>query len=222
MAMLLKQLSRKFNLEKRGHSPFFLCAILSFYLSCSDKIPEKSKDTNTVFWNLDTLAENVEDGDIILKMGYGFISKIIANQLNEKNQLSHCAIVYKKDTSMYIIHSVSGEISENDGVQKASFNDFYRDIKPNSLFVLRHKSEKQERSTISIFASYYLSELIPFDNDFNNSDSSKLYCSELVNLALYNTYKKNYFKTKKVGLANVFTFSSLLESSDFDVINIKN
>jgi hypothetical protein len=222
MEMLLKQLLKRFNLIKKGLSPFFLCSILSTLLSCSEQRTEITAQTDTEFWDLNALKDNIEDGDIILKMGYGTISKIIAKQLNEKHQISHCAIVYKKDSSMYIIHSVSGEISDKDGVQKASFSEFYNDIKPNSLFVLRHKSDKQIRSNISTFASHYLSKLIPFDNDFNHSDSSKLYCSELVNLALYNTYNKNYFKTKKIGVTSVYTFNSIIESSDFIVVNKKH
>ena len=220
--MFFKQLLKRFNFKKGGLVPPFFYLVLAVSISCSEQQKNSIEHNDTIFWDLSSFSENIEDGDIILKMGYGTISKIIAKQLNEKNQLSHCAIVYKKDTSMYIIHSVSGEISDKDGVQKASFSDFYNDIKPNSLFVLRHKSDTKTRSEISTFASYYLSKLIPFDNDFNNSDSTKLYCSELVNLSLYNVYKKTYFKTKKIGVTSVYDFNSIIENSDFFVVNKKD
>lgn len=222
MGMLLKQLSKKFKFrfKKEELSSSFLW-LLIFFSSCIQENGSVNYQKN-VFWNLEEFSKNVQDGDIILKMGYGPVSRIISKQLNEKQELSHCAIVYKKDSSEFIIHSVSREISENDGVQKASFDDFYKDIKPNSLFVLRHKSNQQERSKISNFGFIYLKKLTPFDDDFNNGDSSKLYCSELVSLALFNSYKKNYFKTKRIGVANVYTFSSILESSDFVIVNSQN
>lgn len=196
----------------------FFCVVVLFIYSCNEKTIKKNIILPE-FWSLETLKNNVEDGDIILKMGYGPISKIISTQLSEEYSLSHCAIIFKKDTNLYLIHSVSGEIAESDGVQMSSIEDFYRDIKPNSLFVLRHKSKSEIRKNISTKAKYYLDKKTPFDSDFNNNDSCKLYCSELVNIALLRTYNKNYFQTKKIGYTNVYTFNSILKSNDFDIVN---
>ncbi len=150
---------------------FFLLGLT--FVSCSSEVKE---ETNTN-WTIEEFKANVEDGDVILKMGFGQVSKIISKQLSENIPLSHCAIVYKKNDGFYMIHSVSGSISDEDGVQISTVDKFYEDIKPNSLFVLRHKSEDSSRSKISSEAKKILKKKVPFDLEFNKDNSDKLYCS---------------------------------------------
>ena len=189
------------------------------FLSCESKqvLPPKTiikHGHNEI--SLGEFQNQTKDGDLVLKMGYGSISKIIATQLDEETQLSHCGVIYKKNDSVLIIHSVSGEIGKNDGVQAIDFENFYDDVKPKSLIILRHK-DSSLRSIISAKAKDLLDLKVPFDHDFDLSNSDKLYCSEFVEIILKDTFAKSYFKTKSINGTKIYTFNSILNSDDFEI-----
>ena len=69
----------------------------------------------------DEEVDLLQDGDIILRKGYGIVSENIAKYLDEEYVISHCGIVVKSQKGNYfVIHSVSGRLPEDDGVQVCS------------------------------------------------------------------------------------------------------
>ena len=73
--------------------------IIFMFLSCESKqvLPPQTiikRGHNEI--SLGEFQNQTKDGDLVLKMGYGSISKIIATQLDEEIQLSHCGVIYKK------------------------------------------------------------------------------------------------------------------------------
>lgn len=129
----------------------------------------------------DIEVDKLEDGDIILRHGYGLVSDMIVKTLNDDLDISHCAIVSKRDTGIAIIHAVSQSLSEYDGVQAQDLKTFIRDSKINSVIVLRYKlDDKSSYSKITKKADYYLKTRKPFDHSFDLADSSTFYCTELI------------------------------------------
>jgi len=152
----------------------------------------------------------LEDGDILLRHGYGFVSDIIANTLKEHYSLSHCAILVKTDSIQKVIHSVSQSLSDDDGVQTQSLKRFISDSKYNSLIVLRYKNKQEEnRSDISKWALHYLDKKVPFDNAFDIKDTSEFFCTELIWKVFLNAFSVDIFE-KKYNTSN-------LEFLKFDV-----
>ena len=146
--------------------------------------------------------EMMRDGDIILRHGYGFVSDLITETLSEKTNVSHCAIFVKNDTSMHVIHSVSQSLSDYDGVQMQDLKRFINDSKKNSVIVLRYKTQQNEDpSLISKNAHYYLDKKVPFDNNFDITDSTEFFCSELLWKVFLNAYNVDIFEDK-YGMSN--------------------
>ena len=121
--------------------------------------------------------QQLHDGDIIMRMGFGQLSQSIVSMLDEKQAISHCGIVCISDSDTLVIHSISGSLSYADGVQSCSLNEFFKDSRPHSLMITRFKSK--DNSFLSCGARNYLKQRIPFDNYFDFEDSSRFYCSEL-------------------------------------------
>jgi hypothetical protein len=120
-------------------------------------------------------------GDIIVKCGYGPVSRVIVKFLNEEIPMSHAAIVVDKNhKDAVLVHSISGEISEEDGVQSIPLKAFLKDVRKNSFRIVRHKSDAAKRQEAADFARSLLPLQIPFDHDFDHTDNSALYCSEMV------------------------------------------
>jgi len=139
----------------------------------------------------------LQDGDIILRHGYGFVSDAITKTLTEDVSVSHCAIIVKDDSSINVIHSVSQSLSNFDGVQMQDLKTFVNDSKKNSIVVMRYKAkEKEDRSLISKRARYYLNKRIPFDNKFDITDSTEFFCSELLWKVFKDCYGVDIFEDK--------------------------
>ncbi len=129
--------------------------------------------------------DKIQDGDIILRQGYGIVSSLILETLREDIPLSHIGIIYKSDEDeLFVIHSVSQSLSDYDGIQIDSFNKFVKNSRPNSIIVVRYnkinKSDTLYGRKISDRAKYYLQKQIPFDHSFSFENCSAFFCSELV------------------------------------------
>lgn len=177
---------------------------------------EHSFSTYTLSLNEISLLHN---GDIILRHGYGIASDLIVNTLNEKYDISHCAIICRDSHQINVIHSVSQSLSDFDGMQKQTLSRFVSDSKKNSIIVIRYKNtQKSNNYIIANRAAYYLSKKIPFDNDFDIEDSSKFYCTELIWRVIKDTYQIDIFKNQLKNKKDQYKFQSLWDTTYFNII----
>lgn len=160
----------------------------------------------------------LKDGDIILRHGFGMVSDLIVSTMNEEYDISHCAILVKDRNGFNVIHSVSQSLSDFDGVQSQSLNRFISDSKENSIIVVRYKGNSD--SLISGSAKYYLNKKIPFDNDFDIKDSSKIYCTELIWKVIKDSQGVDIFskQLEENNKKSQYRFSALWDTTKFQII----
>ncbi|HNW90898.1 MAG TPA: YiiX/YebB-like N1pC/P60 family cysteine hydrolase [Bacteroidales bacterium] len=167
----------------------------------------------------DAELNKIQDGDIILRHGYGLVSDMIVEQLDEKYDISHCAIVCKNDTDFMVIHSVSSSLSDIDGVQSQEIRSFIKDSHYNSVIVIRYKPKiDKPLSAISRKARYYLDQQIPFDNAFNIEDSSEFYCTELLWKVILNEYGDDIMQGKNNERKDHLRFDTFLDTTKFEIV----
>jgi hypothetical protein len=161
----------------------------------------------------------IQEGDIILRHGYGLVSDLIVEQLKEKYDISHCAIVVKTDTGLAVIHSVSSSVSNIDGMQAQEMKSFIEESQYNSVVVIRyrHKPDKPNAS-IGRKAKDYLSQKIPFDEAFDIADSTEFYCTELLWKVILNEYGDDIMAGKNNLRKDHLRFDTFLDTTKFDVI----
>jgi len=162
----------------------------------------------------------LQDGDILLRHGYGFVSDMIVKTLKEDFSISHCAILVKDDSAFNVIHSVSQSLSEFDGVQIQDLRRFVNDSKKNSLIVLRYKnSNGEDRESISQRARYYLERQVPFDNSFDINDTTRYFCTELIWKIFLDAFNIDIFE-KKYGLGGTefLKFDIFFDPDLFEII----
>jgi Permuted papain-like amidase enzyme, YaeF/YiiX, C92 family len=163
----------------------------------------------------------IEDGDIILRHGYGLVSDGIVETMQEKWELSHCAILWKDSASgeIKVIHSVSQSLSECDGVQVQSLKRFIHDSQENSIMLVRFKApDGMTQKNISTRGQYYLGRQIPFDHSFDIDDTARFYCSELLWQVVLDEYDVDIFKGKNNEQKDHLKFDNFYASENFDVI----
>lgn len=162
----------------------------------------------------------LKEGDIILRHGYGVVSDMIVETLNEDIDISHCAILKRKDTSWFVIHSVSQSLSKYDGVQTQDLASFIKESQKNSVVVVRYKNlNDSSLHKIALQADQYLQKHIPFDHSFDMSDSSTFYCTELLFFAFKNGANVDILNGKfREGSLDHLKFHLFLDTTNFNII----
>ncbi|MCS6981199.1 MAG: YiiX/YebB-like N1pC/P60 family cysteine hydrolase [Flavobacteriales bacterium] len=211
----------KINLFKVGIASavpaFFFLSDRILRLTKYREIPEKA------FHETYRLTEEeiglLRNGDIILRRGHGFVSSVINELFHTGYNLSHCALLYNDKGKWKVIHSVSSELSETDGVQSETLEKFVRESVPGSLIVVRLSQPNLDPEEPIKFAKQYLERRIPFDNRFDLKDTSKIYCTELIYLAYLRAFGKDLFAKRLTSDHPEFlSLSAFLDSTLFQVV----
>ena len=190
-------------------------SLLFFYQRKSDKDEQKNIYRLTI-----EEKEILQEGDIIFRHGFGLISDAIVKYTNYDYPISHCGIIVKDSLGrLFVIHTVSNTLAEIDGMQKDNLDIFVKGSHQNSLVVTRYIYEDDTmQKRLAEWANYYLSQQIPFDNQFNCADSTKFFCTEFIwnvfknaiNVDLYQSFNKDEF--------NCMDFSAFFSPDKFTVI----
>lgn len=118
-----------------------------------------------------------QEGDIILRKGEGTLSHFITDYLADTLSVSHCGILIKNRNTWEVIHSLAKCVSDQDGVQTCSLDQFTAESIPHSIRVVRYKADSLH--VMAKQALYYLHIHKPFDINFNMEDTSAFFCSQL-------------------------------------------
>ncbi|MFK8267135.1 YiiX/YebB-like N1pC/P60 family cysteine hydrolase [Capnocytophaga cynodegmi] len=135
--------------------------------------------------------KKIQQGDIILRRGYGFFSDLISKKLNDSVfDVTHSGILYLKGDKWWVIHSLSSDASDTDGMQEQSLRQFLKGSVPEKIIVVRPKNITREQGQqIVNQAKYYLQKKVPFDRMGVIDEPSQMYCTELIWQILGNDLK---------------------------------
>ena len=163
---------------------FFLLLLsykLFFYFDALEEKRLVQKNYATARLSNNQLSQ-IQEGDIILRRGFGYFSDMIAGRLNQKPfDVTHSGIIVKENGQWFVIHSLSSDVSETNGIQKQAFDEFLRHSQPNKILITRLKNSSPTiNNEIAQLAKYHLNKNIPFDLIGNYEDSTSMYCTEFI------------------------------------------
>lgn len=167
-------------------SAVFFCFITIAYKAffyLDQKQEKKALSQNSSHTRLSSVEINkIQEGDFILRRGFGYFSDYIAGSLNTGNiDITHAGIIVKKDDVFYVIHSLSSDVSDIDGVQIQPLTDFLQYSAPDKIIVTRVKNaDRKIGERVALLAEDYLAKHIPFDHYGIFDDASELFCTELI------------------------------------------
>jgi hypothetical protein len=194
---------------------FLLVAIFfTFYFEKKNLLTHK----NYQGVNLDSFLNLAQEGDIILKQGRGPISKRIVKILNEETPFSHLGILCKQKDSFFIVHSISKNLAEKDGVQTITIKQFIGDSKPGTVWLVRRNELEIKGTQIQEVALKMANSNIPFDKEYNHHNADEIYCSELALVILNNL--NDTIECKFIPYKNnvILGFSSFINPRYFKII----
>lgn len=191
--------------------------LLILFIGCTDK-EDFSFHKEQKIEMPSSVISNLNGGEIILRKGRGYLSALIVDLLGEKLNYSHAGIIIKDSNQLYIIHSLSDDVSNVDGVQTCSIKEFLSDISDSSLCVVKPVTDSLSLIQIQQKAKEYLKAKIPFDHEFDMNTKDKLHCSELVHDVLNQSLNKELLPiTNRFGV-DVIRFSAFFNEENFQTI----
>jgi hypothetical protein len=148
-----------------------------------------------------------EEGDILLRRGNSFISTMIVKAFPNGGGMSHCGILFNVDGSWQVLHSISGQISDTEGIRMEPFKSFVfhakdydvKHIKP--LFEVKRDVMKEESLKL-------LRQKVGFDHDFDLDNTDKMYCSELVRAVYFAGGEQDPFLYKRIAGKSLIDMAS--------------
>lgn len=156
----------------------------------------------------------LQDGDVILRKGNSLLSELIARNFPAAEGMSHCGFIFKIDNHYQVIHTISKSLSDIDGIRMSSLEDFIREAKQNRICIIRYHKELNSNE-MKEKCLLLLKQKTPFDDNFDLSDSSKLYCSELLRQIYLEEGEQDFFQKRKIAGVSVIDFSTFFNPKLF-------
>lgn len=159
---------------KRDSIVFGRCLMLSIILfamfSCGS--PEQAA--------IDIPTEILMQGDIVFRKGEGMVSEIVLHS-DADGLYSHIGVIVNHNDSVKVVHSVPGE-GDFDGVKIEPIEVFFAPNRAVKGEIKRLPMTDAQRSLVGERAIEKACQRVIFDHDYDIEDTTKLYCTELVEL----------------------------------------
>ncbi len=139
------------------------------------------KEADTINKHLvDTAVSLLRSGYIVLRMGLGADSRLLA-QMNRKNKsYSHCGIVMVENGYPFVYHSIGGENNPDERLRRDSANFFFSPVYNTAIAVVRYDLDPGRLGELGNIVREYYKRRPKFDMKFDLRTDDKLYCSEFV------------------------------------------
>ena len=179
-----------------------------------------SENKKSVYYDLSPSELSIiQEGDILLRQGYGFFSRSIVKYQQAKYPVTHCAMFVKQKGKPGVIHSLSSSFSDFDGVQIQPLQRFINESMPKTLMVVRFNGTQEDIHSLVQKTRAYLAKKIPFDHEFNRKDTSKMYCTELFRNIFFETLGKDIFQNQlEVKDTEYYDVTTFLDTNYFTPI----
>ncbi|MDD4848361.1 MAG: YiiX/YebB-like N1pC/P60 family cysteine hydrolase [Bacteroidales bacterium] len=129
------------------------------------------------------IPENLlQDGDLVFRCGIS-VSSYAVRVADKIGSYSHVGMVVKETDGWHVIHIVNGEMEDTDGkeiIKNEPISRFFRKDRARAGIVLRYDAPDSVLHQVVERAKTLSQQEIYFDAYYSLSDSTKLYCTELI------------------------------------------
>ncbi len=123
-------------------------------------------------------------GDVVLRRGSGVTSRVVL-MADQNGAYSHVGIVVDSAGTPMIAHAVPDEPDyegDPDRVKMEAPESFFSSIHADIGCVMRCSDSKKAQEASEVAKRFYHKRTL-FDHDYNDADTTKMYCCELVEYA---------------------------------------
>ena len=162
--------------------------------------------------------EVLQEGDILLRKGFGSISDFIADFLDETYPITHCAFVINTENkSKQVLHTNSNESINS--VYIESLEEYVQQSALGSLVLVRLNCSAQKKAEVLQKAHQLLEKKIPFDMGFDDHDPKALYCIELMRNVFLDVFEEDLLpKRTHRNTIDVLSMDNFFNPTYFELI----
>ena len=159
-------------------------------------------------WQIAPIVE-LHIGDVVVRKGYGAWTHYFINCSSREKRFSHVGIVSEIGSDIALIHADADERTGYGFVHSECWRSFFSDALECAVF--RFDGDSSVASNIAINAKRRLG--VKFDSAFDMSETNRLYCSEMVRLAINEAVGTNLVGFTRVCGRNVVAIDDLYRNS---------
>lgn len=144
----------------------------------------------TIMWAADVFLHQsykANIGDIVFRRGQGPWTQYFINCSSREKRFSHVGVVVSNSTEVIVAHAEANDWSGVGQVYLQSLDGFWSGSLEQAVF--RYNGTISERERIARESEKMLG--VPFDRQFDMSDTNRLYCTEFVRLAVNRAIRQN-------------------------------
>ena len=160
---------------------------------------------------IDTAVTLLRSGYVVLRMGLGADSRMLALMNQKDKSYSHCGIVMMEHGYPFVYHSIGGEDNPDARMRRDSASHFFSARHNVALAIVQYDLETRQVGELQKAVYRYYAQRPLFDMKFDLRTDDKLYCAEFVYKALNKAANDTgYIKTthaagyKFVGIDDLF------------------
>ena len=147
--------------------------------------PVVNTGSNTLNLHLvDTAVTLLRSGYIVLRMGLGADSRLLAQMNRKDKSFSHCGIVMIENGYPFVYHSIGGENNPDARLRRDSAKFFFSPVHNTAIAIVRYDLDSPKLEELGKVVRAYYKRRPKFDMKFDLNTDDKLYCSEFVSKAL--------------------------------------
>lgn len=157
---------------------FFI--VLSLSIGCATRTPK-------TYPTIHIPEADFRSADLALRLGRSIESDLIARGEESGNRYSHIGLLIESDSGMIVVDIEPSTDKESEQIKAQSVGDFFNPEKAIAGAIMRYDGlDSTQINTLKNKTIELLNSSITFDHDYQLSDNSKMYCTELIEV-LFNT-----------------------------------
>lgn len=155
----------------------------------------------------------LKSGDLIFRRGAGIASNIALNASSNDKRFSHVGVLIKDKTQYYVIHSIDDKMKQFNGVVKEPLENFIED--GDSFGAYRILADEITIKKLTQEAIAFTNRNIGYDNDYDHTNPTKLYCSEFIYVLVNSILGQDIINTTRYLTKEVISIENIYENELF-------
>ncbi len=137
---------------------------------------------STQYSPISEIMAKAQPGDLIFRCGTGWYSDLFRQCCQRDPRYSHAGVLVRACDSLMVVHMETAERDGEDDIHLVSVQDF---ITASSEWgIYRLHANVQQCSAVAQYALALLGQRPRFDLDFDQNDTTALYCTEMVQMCI--------------------------------------
>ncbi len=163
--------------------PLVLTAVIAMGLHTKDDRTPIAILIKDKLWNdraIDSTVSMLRDGNVVLSMGIGAQSRLLAQMNKHNKSYSHCGLVVIEKGYPFVYHSIGGEDNPDARLRRDSAHHFFSQVRNSAIAIARYPFTTEQETALTETVKSYYSKRPKFDLDFDLATDDRLYCTEFV------------------------------------------